>query len=69
MTAHQHVPSEDEVTTLDQLIECAHDAECGCAEHGVDLHPCGHPLRHDHVDVVIDESAVHLLDGYPDYGD
>ncbi len=66
MTTHHHVPSEDEVDTLDALITRAHDAECGCAECGTELHPPVAPLRHDHVDVVIDESAAHLADGYGD---
>ncbi len=69
MTTHHHVPSEDDVLTIDRLIECAHEAECDCAEHGVELHPPAHRLPHEHVDVVIEESTVHLIDGYPDYGD
>jgi hypothetical protein len=69
MTTHHHVPSEDEVLTLDRLIECAHDTECGCAERGVELHPAPHPLPHEHVDVVIEESTVHLIDGFSEYGD
>ncbi len=66
MTTHHHVPSEDDVATLDRLIACAHDTECACAEHGVELHPLATPPRHDHVDVVIDESVAHLADGYGD---
>lgn len=73
MTRPDNVPYADP-EPLSELVEECRCVEAECAAHGVDLHPEHHHPEHHHdaaprpAPVEIDETTLHLLDGYPDYG-
>lgn len=69
MTSHPHVPSDDDATSVEQLI-----ADCGCLQracacNGIALNAPVHPVSRHRYEIHITDDVRHQTDGISDYGD
>jgi hypothetical protein len=68
---HHHVPADDEPEALDDLLCDCSILRAECELHAIALDPPAVPAVRPAAPraLAISESTVHLLDGYPEYGD